>query len=133
MPLLTDPIDLLLNDENDLVFQNGDLVFSTGIDAILQQCRISMQLFQDEWFLNLDVGIPYWQSILGQKPTIAIAAAQLFVRRELELVDGVEKVTKLEVTYLPTERSLKVVWQVSTVFGETPVDEIDLRITTGGV
>src|SRR5687768_16017759 len=104
MPLETDPIDLLDDDDNKIVFENGDLVFSTGIQAIVQQCRIAMQMFQGEWFLNLDAGLPYWESILGQKPTTAMQAAQIYVRRELELVDGVVEVLKLETIYVRETR-----------------------------
>jgi hypothetical protein len=133
MPLLTDPIDLKLDENNNLVFENGDLVFTTGIDAVVQQCRIAMQMFQEEWFLNLDAGLPYWQSILGQKPAVALQAAQIYIRRELLLVDGVLDILKLEVTYERTTRTLKVSWQVDTEFGETPTDQIALRVTTGGI
>ena len=131
MPLITDPIDLLIDDENDLVIENGDLQFSKGIDAVVQQCRISLQMFQGEWFLDLDAGIPYWQSILGQKPAVALAAARIYMRRELELIEGVDRVLKLDLSYTGTSRTLVVTWQVSTIFGETPVDTIDLRIATG--
>ena len=133
MPLLTDPIDLLLDGNNDLVFKDGDLVFSTGIDAVVQACRIAMQMFKDEWFLNLDAGLPYWDSILGQKPAVAVQAATIYIRRELELIDGVVDVTKLDVTYVRATRTLKVDWQVDTEFGETPSDTIELRIANGGV
>jgi hypothetical protein len=131
MPLITDPIDLKLDANNELVIENGDLVFTRGIEAVVQQCRIALQMFQGEWFLNLDVGIPYWEKILGEKPKTAIEAARIFFRRELQLVDGVEKVTRLDVTYTGSTRTLTVTWQVSTVFGDTPADVIDLRVTTG--
>lgn len=133
MPLITDPIDLLIGADNDLVLEDGDLQFSKGVDAVVQQCRVALQMFQGEWFLNLDIGIPYWQSILGEKPKVAIEAARIFMRRELELVDGVDEVLKLDVTYISASRSLSVTWQVSTIFGDTPEDEIELRVTTGGV
>lgn len=133
MPLLiTDPIDLKLDDNNELVIENGDLVFTRGIDAIVQQCRIALQMFQGEWFLNLDVGIPYWEKILGEKPATAIEAARIFFRRELQLVEGVNRVTKLDISYTGTTRSLNVTWQVNTVFGDTPEDVIELRVLTGG-
>lgn len=131
MPLLTDPIDLKLDEDNDLVFKDGDLQFTTGIEAIVQQCRVAMQMFQDEWFLNLDAGLPYWQSILGQKPSVAIKAASIFIRRELELISGVVDILKLEVSYVKESRLLKVVWQVDTEFGDSPEDIIELRVTTG--
>lgn len=132
MPLITDPLDVKIGDDNVVVFENGDLVLVSGLDAIVQGCRIVLQMFQGEWFLNLDVGIPYWQSILGQKPAVAIAAARIFFRRELEAVEGVERVTKLDISYTGATRTLSITWQVTTVFGDTPVDEIDLRVATGG-
>lgn len=132
MPLLlTDPIDLKLDNNNDLVIENGDLVFTRGIPAIVQQCRIRLQMFQGEWFLNLDAGIPYWQSILGEKPATAIEAARIFFRRELLTVDGVKQITKLDITYTGITRTLNVTWQVKTIFGDTPEDVIGLRVTTG--
>jgi hypothetical protein len=131
MPLLTDPIDLAIDENNDLVFKDGDLYFVTGIDAIVQQCRIALQMFQGEWFLNLDAGLPYWDKILGQKPSIALQAMQIYVRRELELVDGVLDITKLETSYDRGTRTLRVTWAVDTEFGETPSDVINLRILTG--
>lgn len=131
MPLITDPIDLLIDDTNDLVFVNGDLQFSRGVDAIVQQCRISLQMFQGEWFLDLDAGIPYWQSILGSKPAVALSAARIYMRRELELVPGVAKVLRMDVSYTGSSRTLTANWQVSTVFGDTASDEIALRIATG--
>lgn len=133
MPLVTDPIDIKLDDDNQIVFVDGDLVLTTGIDAIVQSCRIALSMFQGEWFMNLDAGIPYWDQILAQKPVVAIAAARIFIRRELSLVDGVVDVTKLEIKYDNSTRTMKVVWQVDTAFGETPADEIELRIITGGV
>jgi hypothetical protein len=131
VPLINDPIDLLLDQNNDLVIENGDLKFSRGIEAIVQQCRINLQIFQEEWFLNLDIGIPYWQNILGYKPAVAIAAARIFFTRELLVVDGVDGVTRLDINYTGTTRTLNLDWQVSTVFGDTPNDTINLRVLTG--
>lgn len=131
--LLTDPIDLLLDNNNDLVIESGDLQFSKGVQAIMQQCRIQLQMFQGEWFLDLDAGIPYWQSILGSKTSDAIAAARIYFTGELLNVQGVTEVTKMELSYKGTDRSLTIKWRVTTVFGETPDDIISLRVTTGGV
>lgn len=129
-PLTNEPRDLKLDDNNDLVFEDGDLVFTRGIDAVVQSCRIALQMFQEEWFLDLDAGLPYWQNILGFKPSVAIAAARIFVARELRLVEGVLEILKLDVTYDGSLRTLLITWQVSTELGDTPVDTIALE--TGG-
>ena len=63
-PLENEPRDLLLDITNDLVIESDDFVFARGIDAVTQSCRIALQMFEEEWFLDLDVGIPYWQNIL---------------------------------------------------------------------
>lgn len=126
-PLANEPRDLLLGDDNDLVI-GSDLSFSRGIGAVVQSCRIALLMFQGEWFMDLDAGLPYWQSILAQKPEVAIAAMRIFVNRELSLVEGVLEVTKLDVSYNASARELVVTWQVLTSLGETPVDTIALEI-----
>lgn len=124
--LIDEPRDLLLGPDNDLVITD-DLQFTAGLAAIAQDCRIAMLMFQGEWFLDLDAGIPYWQSILGQKTTVAKKAAAIAIRSALLAVDGVQEVTKLEVS-VDVSRRMKVKWQVRCAFGETPADTIVLRI-----
>lgn len=123
LPLSDEPRDLLLGLDNDLVITT-DLAFTTGIAAVAQSCRIALQMFAGEWFLDLDAGIPYWDSILAQKPDVAIKAARIAFRSELLASDGVIDVTKLVVTYDGSARTMTIVWQVLTELGETPADSI---------
>jgi hypothetical protein len=118
---------LLLDADGDLVI-TSDLQWTYGIDAVVQSCRIALQMFQGEWFLDLDAGIPYWDQILGQKPDIAIAVARDEFRRELLSVSGVLEVVRLEVTFDGPSRALTVTWQVRTALGETPIDTLDLEV-----
>lgn len=126
-PLSDEPRDLLLDGDNDLVITT-DLQFSRGIAAVAQSCRIALQMFAGEWFLDLDAGIRYWEDILAQKPHIAVAAAKVEFRRELLAVSGVLRVLKLDALYNTDTRALNVTWQVLTSLGETPVDTIALSI-----
>lgn len=127
LPLTNEPRDLLLDADNDLVV-TSDLQFSRGIDAVAQSCRIALQLVRGEWFLDLDVGIPYWEEILAQKPAIALEASRAAFRRELLSVEGVIDITRLEITYDRTTRIMNIVWQVLTGFGETPADTVALDV-----
>lgn len=132
MPAITDPIDLLLGTDNDLVIVNGDLAFVTGADAVAQGIRIAIQMFNGEWFANLDVGIRYLendhvtasQALLAEKFNAVKARAEF--RREILAVDGVAEITSLDVTFDRTSRTLKVVWAVRTIFGE-PADDTTVR------
>ena len=125
-PLENEPRDLLLDITNDLVIESGDFVFARGIDAVTQSCRIALQMFEEEWFLDLDVGIPYWQNILGFKPDVAVQAAIVAFTSELLSVSGVIAVTRMDVEYVGATRSLEVTWQVRSGLGETPTDTLSL-------
>lgn len=123
VPLVDEPRDLLLGTDNDLVI-GADLSWSRGIQAVLQSCRIALLMFRGEWFLDLAAGIPYWQSILGQRPDIAIAIARDEYHRELMSVAGVLEVLRLDVDYERSTRTMTLIWQVRTALGETPVDTL---------
>jgi len=127
LPLATDPRDLLLDTNNDIVI-GTDLVFSYGIAAIVQSARIALQMFAGEWFADLDAGIPYWQSILGAKPVIAAAAARVAFRDELLEVAGVIDVLRIDVVFDAPTRTMSISWQALTALGETPNDLIQLEI-----
>lgn len=124
-PLENEPRDLLLGPDNDLVITT-DLDWARGITAIAQECRIRLMMFRGEWFLDLDAGIPYYDEILGQKPAAAIEVARLELRATLLEIEGVVEVTRLEVAFEPTTRTLTITWQVRTTLGETPVDTLEV-------
>ncbi len=121
--LETDPVDLLLGPDNDLVVTT-DLQLSRGIPAIMQSCRIALLMFAGEWFLDLKAGIPYWESILAQKPEVAKKAAAIAFRAALLGVPGVQEVTKLEVDFAGGTRRMSITWRVRCAFGETPEDTL---------
>ncbi len=125
--LETEPRDLLLDRYNDLVITT-DLDWSRGVAGVMQECRVKLQMFQGEWFLDLDKGIPYWGQILGQKPALAIAAIGASFTETLLSIEDVIAVTKMQVTYAGATRTLTVNWQIQCVFGTTPVDTLNLSI-----
>lgn len=66
-------MDLLLNsdpispDYHDMVFINGSCTTTQDTrDVVAQRLRILLQTFTNEWFLDTQYGIPYWD-FLGKK------------------------------------------------------------------
>ena len=130
-PLLDEPRDLLIGEDNDLVIVNGDLAFARGVSGVAQECRIAVQLFAEEWFLDLDAGIPYLQSILAAgRPEVVRLIAKKEYREELLAVDGVIEILLLDTEFDPELRKLTVTWQVRTALGDTPVDTLSEDGTT---
>ncbi len=125
-PLLAQPIDLLLDEDDDLVVTT-DLDLVRGIEGVAQMCRIAVQMFAGEWFLDLDVGVPYWQDILGASAEIATLSARAGFRDELLAVEGVLDLLILRVTFDDAlSRTLTVEWQVRTALGNTPLDTLTI-------
>ncbi len=52
----------------DLLIQNNDLVLVDGQQAILQDILQTLSFLYGEWFLNNQIGIPYFQQILVKNP-----------------------------------------------------------------
>lgn len=61
-------MDLLLNeDTNDLVFLNGACPVTQKLtDVVSQRLKITLYTFLGEWFLDTDIGVPYFQQIFGK-------------------------------------------------------------------
>lgn len=64
-------MDLLLNpDTGDMVYVNGGSpVTQLTADVVSQRLKITLYTFLGEWFLDLTVGVPYFQQIFGKLRT----------------------------------------------------------------
>lgn len=60
----------------DLVLgPTGDLVLTSGEDAIKQAVIAQLKTFYGDWFLNMDVGLPYYQQVLGVRGKATLNAS----------------------------------------------------------
>ena len=71
-------------------------------EDVAQELWIRLHFFQGEWFLDTTVGIPYFQSILGQKTPTGIIE-QMF-RRVITTCPGVASLDSFLLTSLPARR-----------------------------
>ena len=117
-------VDLLLDDQGDLVV-TGDLEFSTGLDAVAQGIRLRILTFQEEWFLDLDHGVPYYRDLLGQK--FNVTKARDAFRKAIMASPGVTDLIKLNVEFDRATRYLTVDWEVRTTYGVTS-DTLDFGV-----
>ena len=110
------PVDLQLGDNNELVLSGGDLTLSSGVAATEQQCHLALLAFQGEWFADLKSGVPWYQSILGEKFNRDLAVVTF--RNALLDVDTVDTVENLTVEFDNSLRILDVKWTVISTLGE---------------
>ena len=61
-------MDILLDpNTHDVIFINGAAPTTRSQqDVVAQRLKITLQTFLGEWFLDLDIGLPYFQQILNK-------------------------------------------------------------------
>jgi len=126
--LITDPVDIELDENGDLKIYPDGLRFISGIAGVAQAIRIALGLYQGEWFLNMDAGMPYYQQILGdpsKQPNIE-QVIRANVQAAILAVQGVVSIPTLEVSIDPQTRAALVTWVARTAFGDTPEDTLAL-------
>ena len=110
-------MDLLL-ENNDIVFVNGECpVTHTQKDVVAQRLKITLQTFLEEWFLNLDVGIPYFQRVF-QKHLNKTSVDAIF---QQAIIDdpGVVELLSYNSTLNSTARGFSLEFEVRVVDNTT--------------
>lgn len=99
----------------DVVFINGSLQLVDGEDGDLQALEFKYEFFQNDWFLGLGFGLPYFGSILSQTFN-AQELSGLFENAALE-EPYVESVERLDLDFDTSTRQLKVTGAILTKSG----------------
>ena len=107
--------DLKLSATHDLVFEDDELVLIEGREAIAQDVLVRLQFFQGEWVLDIRLGMPYFQKILGKKPRLA--AVKSIFRDAILGTPGITAVNDLDLSYTGVTRVLSVSFTAETTDG----------------
>ncbi len=110
----------------DLVLLNDELILLDGNAAIAQHLRIRLRFFLGEWFLDQRVGIPYFQRLLGEKPSEP--AIRSIFRQAILGTPGILELTDLVIDFNGTNRVLSIRFNATTTVGEVLVFDEELII-----
>lgn len=126
-------MDLVLgSDSHDILLENGDFrLTQTTCESLRQRLIIKLLTFLGEWYLDLNTGVPYYQSILG-KPRSRESIDIIFKNAILNTPDVLEITEfKSEVT---KDRFYLLKFKVrSSCTNEIIPIELDTRQANGGV
>lgn len=114
----------LKEDTYELQITNGDLVLTSRNDAIRQHIVQRIKTFKGEWFLDADLGVPYYQEILKKNPNIQVVSS-IFKNVILE-TPGVLELNSFDLDYDGPTRKLFVNMQVLGVDGPIEFDNLTL-------
>ena len=106
-------IDLLLDRDHDLALVGGDLALATEErQQVAQHIKQRLLAIQGEWFLDLSVGLPWFNTILGKHRSLDIVESLL--RDQIEGTPRVAQLTSFLLEIDETrERTARVDFSVS--------------------
>lgn len=108
--------DLKLRADGDLEIKNGDLRLTSGDDGVRQHLQQRLKTFLGEWFLDLDVGLPYFQDILVKNPNVNQIDG--IVKQKILTTPGVVELLSFTMNFDSSARALSVEFEYSSFSGE---------------
>lgn len=115
-----------LDENGDYVFGNNSHDYIEKDEAIAQAIKTKLYLFYGEWWEDISLGLPMFQSILGQvsnnnlRQTVILLCAE-----QINLVEGVTSVDSISVDI--SARKLGLAIDVTTENGTTVNLEVELN------
>ena len=106
-------MNLKLNDEGDLIIDKG-AVRCSGNEFIAQVIKTRFKTILGEWQLNLSVGLPWFDRLLGRNYSLDEIYAWAY--KVLQETEGVQRVVAVQVMVLP-ERKARILFEVATMYG----------------
>lgn len=114
--------DILLTGGHDLAIIDFDLKLTDETSVVAQRVKRALLLFKGEYFLDSDIGIPYYNDILGTKNSVDTIQA-IFINAIRE-VSGVADVKEFNIAFDNKERTLTINMTVK----DTLDNEIDITV-----
>jgi hypothetical protein len=116
----------------------GDMTFGRGINnfladnptAVAQAILTRLRLWQGDWFLNLQEGVPYLQQILGHAPSANVPDSA--IRATILGTPFVRSISDYTSSWLSTARNFTVSCKVMTAFGPITRAPIGALISPSG-
>jgi len=113
-------MNLYLSPETNDLEVSHDLNLKTTtntVEELGQKLEVRLAFFQNEWFLNRDFGVPYYERIL--KKQADLIEVDFILRTIITTTPGVRRVLDFDSVYIGESRVYKVTFSVETTTGET--------------
>lgn len=115
-----------LTPTGDYSFGNGQKDFYHDVpQAVGQAAQTRVLLWLGEWFLNVDEGTPFMQSVIGTRPSLQ-QLANATISARIAGTQGILNVNNFQSVIDPATRRIQMSCDIDTIYGATQV-EIDSR------
>lgn len=101
---------------NDILIQNNDLVLVDGSQAILQDLLQRLRFFYGEWFLDITLGIDYFNQILVKNPNLGNINAIMI--NTIVTTPGIQQLNSYNLTTNYITRQVFIQFSAQTTKGQ---------------
>lgn len=116
--------DILLDRQShDIVRSPYDLVIVSGVDLIRQRIKQRLLTIQGEWFLNTEIGLPWFEQIIGKGAEQQQIEALII--RQITETEGVDALIEFDLTFDRRARHIVILFRV-TASGTEIAEELTL-------
>lgn len=104
-----------LDADGDILLTNNQITMTTGSEAIRQHLQCRFRFFLGEWFLDEEVGVPYFRDILIKKPVFSVV--QQILKGVILDTPGVIELSSFSFEYDQFERQASLDFQCLSTEG----------------
>lgn len=111
-------IDIKVDDNDNIVLENGDIAIVKDIEEIEQSLKIRLQMWLGEWFLDESLGLDFLGKI--RKKNYSLQEVDKEIKRVIIETFGVVRILTYfsEVKKEDNLEKLKVKFSVSTIYSQ---------------
>lgn len=114
-----------LDSNNDLIVNKGQIQLVEEGAEIVQHVRTRLLFYMEEWFLDLNAGVPYFQQIFV-KP-VNLANVESIFKTKIIDTPGVDRLVSFSMDYEGgSSRELTVAFSAETIYGI--IDNLEVTI-----
>ena len=106
-----------LNEFHDMYVMNGQIARKSNSDAILQTIKTRLLTVQEEWFLDLSAGLPWFTKMAGKNADLY--TVRNYLTREITASPGVDSLISLNLQYNSEARKLDIEFAYTDIYGRT--------------
>jgi hypothetical protein len=122
-------VDFKLDASGDIAIENGDFAFVTGIEAVAQDCVMTLRTFLGESVYDRSKGTP-WLQVIFERGT-PVANIIFILGNILQGVDGVTEVISLTPTVDALNRRMTVTGRIRALNQEFPLPVLTVGVASG--
>ena len=119
-------MDIKIDNDRDLVIEKNDLALVTETDAVSQYLGQRLRTFLTEWFLDEQIGLPYFDEFFVKNPNSKVI--QAILQDKILTSPGVIALYKLDATLDKPTRELSI-----DVGAQAKGGVIEFQLEVGGL